>query len=78
MFNGFKDASGPAKFVTICVVGILLGLGLCGAGAGLSEKFAPIADKLFMVGAASFWLSGFGLILSLIAMFLVGGEDRRR
>ena len=78
MFDGFKGSSGLAKMMTIFVVGILLGLGLCGVSANLEAKHSSLASGLLAAGGFSFWVSGLGLIVTLIAMFLVGGVDRRR
>ncbi len=75
MFEDFKDSSFSAKLLTILVVGILLGLGLCGAGAGMSESYSKLAGVFLTVGAISFWLSLLGLIVAGI-VFLVSGPRK--
>ncbi len=73
-----KNKSTPAKILTVLVVGILLGLGLCGTGAAISDHFPNAADHLFAVGAISFWISLLGLILTALILFLfgLGKKDR--
>ena len=65
--------------MTVLVVGILLGLGLCGAGSLLSDKHPEVSDGFFMMGAYSFWLSLLGLGVTLVLLFLfgLGKKDRR-
>jgi hypothetical protein len=78
VFDSFKGSSVTAKLVTIFVVGILLGLGLCGVGASLSNKFSNVANGFFVLGASSFWLSSLGLVMSLVVLFIFGLGNRDR
>jgi len=78
MFDGFKSASWPAKLIAIFVAGILLGLGLCGVGSGLSGKYSTVADGFFSVGVASFCVSVMGLVVALVLLFLFGLDEERR
>jgi hypothetical protein len=78
VFDGLKAASWPAKLVAIFGVGVLLGLGLCGTGASLSEKHSATAENLFIAGAYSFWGSALGLVVVVILLFILGLPKKHR
>jgi hypothetical protein len=54
----------PARLMTIAVVSMLLGLGLC--GTGLAFENAKPAGPLFVLGAIAFY----GGILALVVGFV--------
>jgi hypothetical protein len=68
-----------SKLVTILVVGILLGLGLCGAGSFLSDQHSRAGDDFYIVGGICFWVSLLVLGITLILRFLfrLGNKDPR-
>jgi hypothetical protein len=78
MFDGFKGSSGLAKMMTIFVVGILLGLGLCGLSASLEAKHSSLASGLLAAGGVSFWVSGLGLIVMVFCLLVLGLGNKER
>jgi hypothetical protein len=78
MFENFKGTSWPAKLITIFVVGVLLGLGLCGVGASLSQKFSGLINVLMVMGAFSLWVSLLGLAVSFFLRIIVGRKNKDR
>jgi hypothetical protein len=71
MLNEFKSASWPAKLVAICVVGILLGLGLCGIATTISHNTSGVGLGFLIAGAISFWVSALGLIVAVILLVVI-------
>ncbi len=58
-----KNKNTPAKILTVLVVGIVLGLGLCGTGAAIGDRFPNTAGFLVTLGVVSFWTSLIWLIV---------------
>jgi hypothetical protein len=66
----------PAKVLTGFTVGLLLGLGLCGAGAGFSGH-EGVSAFLFDVGTGCFLLSFLGSVVSLAWLFIFGLSSKK-
>ncbi len=64
--------------MTILVVGILLGLGLCGTGAAIGDRFPDAAGFLFTLGVVSFWTSLIWLIVWGLKFVIFGLGKKNR
>ncbi len=70
--KGFRSMLGPMKFLgPISVVGLLLGIGLCGVDAHFHPQAEFGGGPLAGVGAVLCVLSGLGLIATLLVVMIV-------
>lgn len=65
-----KRSSLPAKFLTISIGGMLLGMGLCGVGTGL-EKYEKVSEFFEMAGSACFGISMWAALLCGLIWFIM-------
>ncbi len=63
--SNFKEVRLSSKMVVISVVGISLGIGLCGVGW---ESGGPALQAVAYAGVAVFWLSVIALLFSLVLL----------
>jgi ABC-type dipeptide/oligopeptide/nickel transport system permease component len=73
-----------AKVAIILAVLMMIGVGLCGVGVGISSgvrrpgQFGAVFQILLSLGTASFWLSLLGLIILFFAWIIssITGSNR--
>lgn len=73
-----KRRSFAAKALTICVMGLMLGLGLCGAGTFVNFRHPDLQTGLFIGGFISFWGALLGSVVVIIGVWVASVVRERR
>jgi len=68
--NERKPKGTGSKIVTAAAVGLILGIGLCTAGASLPNE--NVSEGFLVAGSVSFWGSGLVLIGAFVFAMFIG------
>jgi hypothetical protein len=75
MFEQRKKTGLPAKLVAISVAGLLVGIGLCGAGSGIKNE--GVSEAFFVAGAICFWTSCLLFFVGLVWIAIAAAFKER-
>ncbi len=64
MLDWFRKQSAGNKLITVSAIGLLVGLGLCGASGLPTDPTHP--ELVIYAAFAVFWLSALGLIVAFV------------